>query len=102
MEGSVAGPRLVGRDAELAALAGPIDPTRPGQVLVLLGDAGTGKTALLDVVAARATDAGMRVLRAAATRAERDVPYSGLHLLVHPVLDAVDRLQPLHRDALLA
>jgi DNA-binding CsgD family transcriptional regulator len=97
-----AGQQLIGRDAELAALAGPVDPTRPGQVLVLLGDAGTGKTALLDVVVDRATDAGLRVLRFAATRAERDVPFAGLHLLFHPVLDMLDRLQPLHRDALQA
>lgn len=102
MKGRGAGQQLVGRDAELAALAGPMDPTRPGQVLVLLGDAGTGKTALLHVVADRAADAGLRVLRVAATRAERDVPFAGLHLLFHPVLDALDRLQPLHRDALLA
>ncbi|HJP73828.1 MAG TPA: AAA family ATPase [Pseudonocardiaceae bacterium] len=95
------GYELVGRDTELAALAGPVDPARPGQVLVLLGDAGTGKTALLDVVADRVTERGLRVLRAAATKAELDVPFAGLHLLFHPVLDALDALPPLHRDALL-
>jgi ABC-type nitrate/sulfonate/bicarbonate transport system ATPase subunit len=69
MKGRGGGLQLIGRDAELAALAGPVDPTRPGQVLVLLGDAGTGKTALLDAVADRATDAGLRVsVRRAARR----------------------------------
>ncbi|HEX4221735.1 MAG TPA: AAA family ATPase [Pseudonocardiaceae bacterium] len=92
----------MGRDAELAALTGPVDPTRPGQVLVLLGEAGTGKTALLDLIAERADQAGLLVLRAAATSAERDVPFAGLHLLFHPVLDTLDTLPPLHRDALLA
>jgi hypothetical protein len=102
MKGRGAGQQLVGRDAELAALSGPVDPTRPGQVLVLLGDAGTGKTSLLDVVAGRADDAGLLVLRAAAIKAECDVPFAGLHLLFHPVLDVLDTLPPLHRDALLA
>lgn len=102
MKGRGAGTELIGRDAELAALAGPVDPTQPGQVLVLLGDAGTGKTALLDVVAERASDRGLRVLRATAAKAERDVPFAGLHLLFHAVLDALDRLPPLHRDALLS
>ena len=102
MKGRGASRHLVGRDAELSALAGPADPTRPGQVLVLLGDAGTGKTALVDVVAQRATELGVRVLRATATRAEHDVPFAGLHLLFHPVLDVLDALPALHRDALRA
>jgi DNA-binding CsgD family transcriptional regulator len=100
MEGR--GQQLIGRDAELAALAGLADPARRGQLLVLLGDAGTGKTALLDVVAERAAEAGIRVLRATAARAEQDVPFACLHLLFHSVLDALAALAPLHRDALLA
>lgn len=96
------GQQLVGRDAELAVLARLADPARRGQVLVLLGDAGTGKTALLDVVAEQARDAGIRVLRAAATRPEQDLPFACLHLLFHPVLDALDALSSLHRDALLS
>ncbi|MEV6238548.1 AAA family ATPase [Lentzea sp. NPDC051838] len=69
-----------------------------GQVLVLRGEAGIGKTALLDHVSARA--AGFRVTRAAGVEAESAFPYAGLHQLCVPFLDRLDRLPAPQREAL--
>ncbi|HEX4088839.1 MAG TPA: AAA family ATPase [Trebonia sp.] len=94
---------LVGRDAELALLAGLVDPPpATGQALVLLGDAGLGKTALLAKLAARARSAGLRVLLFAARESESTLAFAGLHQLLLPVLAAVDRLPPRQAEALRA
>ncbi|GGU24070.1 helix-turn-helix transcriptional regulator [Lentzea flava] len=69
-----------------------------GQVLVLRGEAGIGKTALLDHVSARAT--GFRVTRAAGVEAESAFPYAGLHQLCVPFLDRLDKLPAPQREAL--
>ncbi|MFD9698719.1 AAA family ATPase [Lentzea sp. NPDC059081] len=69
-----------------------------GQVLVLRGEAGIGKTALLDQVSARA--AGFRVARAAGVESESAFPYAGLHQLCVPFLDRLDRLPAPQREAL--
>ncbi|WP_112267291.1 helix-turn-helix transcriptional regulator [Lentzea terrae] len=69
-----------------------------GQVLVLRGEAGVGKTALLDHVSARAT--GFRVTRAAGVEAESAFPYAGLHQLCVPFLDRLDKLPAPQREAL--
>jgi DNA-binding CsgD family transcriptional regulator len=69
---------LVGRESEIAALARLVADTRTGRggALVLRGEAGIGKSALLDVVAARA--AGMRVARAVGVEAESEIAFAGL------------------------
>jgi DNA-binding CsgD family transcriptional regulator len=67
-------------------------------VLVLRGEPGIGKTALLDYVRARAT--GCRVARAAGVESERELVYSGLHQLCAPFLDRIERLPGPQRDAL--
>lgn len=69
-----------------------------GQVLVLRGEAGIGKTALLDHMSARAT--GFRVTRAAGVEAESAFPYAGLHQLCVPFLDRLDKLPAPQREAL--
>ncbi|MFD6285709.1 LuxR C-terminal-related transcriptional regulator [Streptomyces sp. NPDC060205] len=70
----------LGRDAELAALAAVSDLSGPdAPVLVLTGDPGLGRTALLDW-AARSFTAGP-VLRVRASRAESSLPLSGVHAL---------------------
>jgi DNA-binding CsgD family transcriptional regulator len=81
-----------GRDAETRAVAALLDRTRAGQggALVVRGEAGIGKTALLDVAAAAAR--GMRVLRATAIETEAELPFAGLHLLLRPVLGRLDRV----------
>ena len=69
-----------------------------GQALVVLGEAGVGKTALLQYVAEAATD--MRVVRAAGAESEMELAFAGLHLLCAPLLDRLDRLPVPQRDAL--
>lgn len=94
--------RLLGRDRELDALAAVAGPERgPGAVLVV-GEPGTGKSALLDEVAHRARRTGVRVLRAAGSEFEAGVGYAGLHQLLLPVSDRLDELPEAHTQALAA
>jgi DNA-binding CsgD family transcriptional regulator len=83
---------LVGRSAELAEIDEIIDRARQGTsgVLVLVGEAGIGKSALLAAAAERAH--GMRVLRAAGVESEITMPFAGLHQLIWPIVDRVDNL----------
>jgi DNA-binding CsgD family transcriptional regulator len=73
---------------------------REGQsaVLVMRGEAGIGKTALLRHVARQAS--GFRVAQAAGVEAEMELPFSGIHQLCAPVLDQVDALPQPQQDAL--
>ncbi|GIJ57104.1 ATP-binding protein [Virgisporangium aurantiacum] len=77
---------LVGRNAEITALTSVVQAARDGLsgVLVVRGDAGIGKTVLLEHVAAAAD--GLRVLRVAGVGAESGLPFAGLHRLLRPVL----------------
>jgi DNA-binding CsgD family transcriptional regulator len=92
--------RLYGRDAELAALDDLLARAREGSsgVLVLRGEPGIGKTALLAAAAQRA--AGFRVVRAAAIEEEAGLPYAGLHLLLRPVLYRIGALPAVQARAL--
>ncbi|MFE2068455.1 AAA family ATPase [Streptomyces sp. NPDC059467] len=95
------GTRLLGREAELELIGSLLTgPGRGSSGLLLHGEPGVGKTALLDAAAARATDLGMRVLRAAGVQAETRIAFSALHQLLYPVRHEVDRLDGHHRDAL--
>jgi DNA-binding CsgD family transcriptional regulator len=92
--------RLYGRDAELAALGDLLDRARKGAsgALVVRGDAGIGKTALLTEATSRAD--GFRILRAAGVEEEAGLPFAGLHLLLRPALgrelaESVARLEAL-------
>jgi predicted ATP-dependent serine protease len=67
-------------------------------VLVLGGDAGIGKTALLEYAIASASD--MRVLRAVGVEAEMELAFSALHQLCAPLVDRLDGLPGPQRDAL--
>jgi DNA replication protein DnaC len=73
-------------------------PTGPG--LLLRGDPGVGKTALLDAAAARAGAAGMRVLRASGAQFEAEISFSPLHQLLYPLHEYAERLAASHRAAL--
>jgi hypothetical protein len=68
--------------------------------LLVCGDAGVGKTALLDVAALHAEAAGTRVVRAVGAEFEAELGFSGLNLVLHPLLDGLPMLPPLHRQAL--
>ncbi|MET9022575.1 LuxR family transcriptional regulator [Actinopolymorpha sp. NPDC004070] len=95
---------LYGRASEQERLAALVKGASAGRsgVLVLRGEPGIGKTALLDDVAERARAAGLRVLRGAGIEAEATLPYAGLHLLLHPALDRIGALAPPQASALAA
>ncbi|HLK78101.1 MAG TPA: AAA family ATPase [Streptosporangiaceae bacterium] len=93
---------LIGRDAERERLRGLVDPAPArSQVLVVRGDAGLGKTALLADAAAQARRAGLRVLSVTGTEAEQDLAFAGLHQLLRPVLDRAADLPERQAKALL-
>src|SRR3954454_13771784 len=91
---------LLGRRSETKTLDRLLDAVRAGKsrALVIRGDPGVGKTALLDYVVERAT--GCRVARAAGVQAEMELAFSGLHQLCAPMLDRLGRLPGPQRDAL--
>ncbi|MFI6870815.1 AAA family ATPase [Nocardia sp. NPDC050406] len=77
-----------GRSAEIAAIESLLIEAAAGRagIVVVRGEAGIGKSALLAQIAAKATAAdgspGFRVLRASGTEAESELPFAGLHLLL--------------------
>lgn len=79
---------LYGRDDELDRVAHTVDACRGGtsRLVVVRGDAGVGKSALLDAVVQRAERRGLRVLVGQAHEAERHIPFAGYR---HALLDAV-------------
>lgn len=85
---------LVGRDAERARVAGLLDEAREGRtgVLVLRGEPGVGKSALLADAIDGAAAAGLTVLAGGGVESEAHLPYAGLHQVVRPILDGLDRL----------
>lgn len=93
-------PGLQGRRNErdmLGALVASAQASR-SQVLVLRGEAGIGKTALLEFLIERA--AGFQVVRAAAIESELEFVYAGLHQLCSPYLHRVEKLPGPQREAL--
>jgi DNA-binding CsgD family transcriptional regulator len=91
---------LVGRNAECEALDRLVADVLEGssRVLVLRGDAGVGKSALLGYLLDRVT--GWRVVSAVGVESEMELAYSGLHQLCAPLLDHLDELPSPQRDAL--
>ena len=92
--------RLLGRRAECEGLEQLLAHALAGdsRVLVLRGEAGVGKSALLGHLSRRA--AGWRVARATGVESEIELAHSGLHQLCAPMLDHLDRLPAPQRDAL--
>lgn len=94
---------LVGREPERNRLAELISRVSGrGGVLVLRGEAGVGKSALVAEACALAAAAEMRVLTMVGVETEQHLPYAGLHQVVHPVRAGVDALPGPQRDALHA
>ncbi|WP_327006795.1 LuxR C-terminal-related transcriptional regulator [Dactylosporangium sp. NBC_01737] len=91
---------LWGREADRAAVASVLDRARAGHsaVLVVRGDPGIGKSALLDDAAAGAT--GMTVLRCAGVETEAEVPFASLHQLLAPALARAKHLPDVQAAAL--
>ena len=91
----------MGRGGELALIGAFVERAcTGGDTLLLFGEPGAGKTALLDAAAGAASDAGTLVLRAAGVEFEADLPFSGLHQVLLPLLDEFGQLSAAHRDAL--
>jgi DNA-binding CsgD family transcriptional regulator/tetratricopeptide (TPR) repeat protein len=83
---------LVGREAEQRELDSLLDSARNERsaVLLLRGEAGIGKTALLEYAQEQADD--MKVLRCVGIEAEHELPFAGMHQLVRPCTALIDRL----------
>ncbi|MFF3500229.1 ATP-binding protein [Streptomyces sp. NPDC003247] len=90
---------IIGRDRE-RALGAAFTGARDGRALVLRGEAGVGKSALLDEVAERAAGAGHRVVRALGVETESGLPFAGLHQVLHPLLPRDASLDRDHRAVL--
>ena len=93
-------PTLRGRRRECEILDDLLAAVRTGQsrVLVLRGEAGIGKTALLEHLGRSAS--GFQVARAAGVESEMELPHAGLHQLCAPFADRIDNLPGPQRDAL--
>ncbi|MER7742934.1 AAA family ATPase [Streptomyces sp. NPDC096538] len=91
---------LVGRDADLGRIVDLVVTEDVGSALLLSGEAGVGKTELLDAVAQTASEAGMHVLRAAGVQFEADVSYSALNQALLPLADLFGNLSSTHQDAI--
>jgi len=96
---------LLEREDELATIAGLLDAAVAGDggLLTIEGEAGAGKTSLLDEAAAMAAERKMHVLRARGGEYERDFPYGVVRQLFEPPLaDAARRTELLSGSAALA
>jgi DNA-binding CsgD family transcriptional regulator len=94
--------RIIGREAGLARLRALVDPVpQASQVLLVTGEAGMGKTALLAAAADQARSAGMRVLSVTGRESESKLAFAGLHQLLRPVLSSVAGLPGRQAQALL-
>jgi AAA ATPase domain len=93
-------PGLCGRAAECAVLDDVVSAIRRGESrsLVLRGEAGIGKTTLLEYLVDSASD--VTVLRAAGVESEMELPFASLHQLCAPLLERVQALPAPQRDAL--
>jgi DNA-binding CsgD family transcriptional regulator len=91
---------LFGRHSERAIFDGLVAGARAGQsqVLVVRGEAGIGKTALLDYLETKG--AGCRIARSAGAEAEMELAYGALHQICGPLLDRLDRLPEPQRIAI--
>ena len=91
---------LLGRRNECEALDQLVADLRAGQsqVLVLRGEAGAGKTALLEYLLERAS--GCCIARTGGVESEMELAFAGLHQLCAPFLDRLERLPGPQRDAL--
>src|SRR5881397_3331584 len=90
---------LLGRRGECETLDRLLRSVRLGQsrVLVLRGEAGIGKTALLEYVVERAS--GCRIARAAGVQSEMELAFAGLHQLCAPMLGELAALPEPQQEA---
>jgi DNA-binding CsgD family transcriptional regulator len=95
--------QLVGRDRELGMVEALVEQAQAGGgALVVRGEAGIGKSALLACARQRARERGMTVLSASGVQSEAHLPFAGLHQLLRPVWSGLDDLPAPQRTAVLA
>jgi len=93
---------IIGRDTALSRVRGLVDPVpQSSQVLLVIGEAGMGKTVLLADAAGRARSSGTRVLSVTGRESESRLAFAGLHQLLRPVLSSAARLPGRQAQALL-
>src|SRR3954447_25338015 len=91
---------LLGRRSECQILDGLLEAVRVGEsrALVVRGEPGVGKTALLEYAIGSASE--LRVVRAFGVESEMELAFAGLQQLCAPMLDRLERLPDPQRDAL--
>jgi predicted ATPase len=96
-------PILQGREEDTALINHLIDRIdQGGSILVISGEPGIGKSALLAAAKYRAQECGFLVLSMTGVLAEVHLPFAGLEQALHPLLKRVEGLPPRQRSALLA
>src|SRR5664279_386400 len=94
---------LFGRDREIEAIESLVGSVEDhGGALCVRGEAGIGKSALLDIAERAAIDRRWSVLRTVGLQSEAHLPFAGLHQLLRPVRAAIATLPQPQRSALLA
>lgn len=92
---------LFGREAELAVLTSVLEASRrDGRALLVTGEPGVGKSMLLRAAEHLAAAHDVRVLKAAGAQFEAEISFAGLHQLVLPLLEGLDKLPVWQRQAL--
>lgn len=94
-------PQLFGRERELAVIGELFERIGiRGQSLLIRGETGIGKSALLEEAKARANELGMQVLSTSGAPFETQMPFAGLHHLLRPMLHDLDALPRRQREAI--
>ncbi|MDW5597054.1 AAA family ATPase [Conexibacter stalactiti] len=102
MRGIVADGSLAGRERELARIDAVVERAAAGSsgALLVSGESGIGKSALLQAVGERAAARGATVLRARGWESEAEIPYAALLELLRPVLGMLDAIPSVQATAL--
>src|SRR5919197_4442191 len=97
---AIRGLGFLGRTSERQRLDGMLAQARDGQsaVLVIRGEAGIGKTALLRYAAREAS--GLRIAQVDGVQAEMELPYAGIQRLCGPIFDGLEALAEPQQNAL--
>ena len=92
---------LIGREDEVARIDALLDRVRDrGGALVVRGEPGIGKSALLDRARGRASSLGARALTSVGVESESELAFAGLHQLLEPIGNRIERLPDPQRQAL--
>ena len=95
--------RLIGRDRELEFLTGIVSRiSERGGAISVLGEAGVGKSALLQAIAEQSRASGLLILETTGVESEAQLPFAGLHQIVRPLLGSLDELPHVQRQAIRA